>query len=215
MTNQFQGLQKAKLKRVVSRLEFLGYDVNVHALQILRQYFKLDEPPKIVRSLKTSNAILWKEEIGFAPLSGAPLELWFPRYFQGKRHGLVANSFFACFGTKACLIGNPHVRRSKWPWKRRFPIFVDGEAKIRCGFCSFGCHYVYETLFDYLSHPDIFKFVSVSRPDGPDGTGDCQSEEFEQIYKLHRTSIIEFYNVVLPSLSAPPNLEVDLGEDIQ
>lgn len=190
------------IERIRKSLESLGYSVNAHAEKI----FRGDEHS--VSCLKPAKRSDLRE---FTPLSGTLFELWYPRLFQGKVHGQIANAYFKLFGTQACLISNPVVWRGILGGIRE-PIFVDIEGKVRTGFISFGQHYVFPTLRAYLSEPDnSFRLVGV---DDPEGNYENDETRFVTMYREARPTILKFYNRVLWSLSWVPGTEIDMGEDI-
>lgn len=201
------GLSQAqqRLDRILASLNELGYLVNEHALNIFRSHLGLAPISDILIEENGRNSI------AFAPLRGTILDLWYPRLFQGKQHGNIADNYFGLFHTKACLIGNP----IEWPGllhNATYPFFMDQEGRIRCGFCSFGSHYVFPTLEDYILRPkQTGRYVKVN---DPNGTCDSDIEDIETVFVAVRPTVLAFYDRVLYALSWRTQPSIDMGEDL-
>jgi hypothetical protein len=180
---------RRRLNRIVTTLNELGYVVHEHALGVFKSYLRLS--PK-------SDAMMHERElVPFRPLRGDILELWYPRLFQGRKHGQIANDYFRLFNTQACLIGN-HVRWM-FPIPYGSPFFMDEDGRVHCGFECFGSHERYPTLTDcLLDRNDTRRWVSVN---DPEGTYDSNLPDLDLVYNNVRPQVLAFYDHVLQSLS--------------
>lgn len=207
MNSGASGTQRRQQRfgKIVATLNELGYVVHEHALHVFKSHLGL---APISETLINENG---RDSIAFAPLRGTFFELWYPRLFQGKQHGQIADDYFRLFGTQACLIGNP----VEWPGLLQngtYPFFMDQEGRVRCDFFSFGSHYLFPTLEDYILRPkQTCRHVSLN---DPNGTYDSEREDLCTAFVAVRPTVLAFYDRLLYALSWQPQPIVDMGEDL-